>query len=139
MSPLSLSADQGEVKSIYGDGTGRQQELDIELLSAIVDTLNEPFGLNLNERDQLLFDQFEETWLADDDVVARARNNTLDNFRLVFDREFLKTLIGRMQGIEAIVSRILDDEDFGDALMDLYARLVYQRARNETAEENGAQ
>jgi type I restriction enzyme, R subunit len=58
---LSLTADQGEVKSIYGDGTGRQQELDIEHLSEIVDTLNERFGLNLNERDQLLFDQFEQT------------------------------------------------------------------------------
>jgi hypothetical protein len=65
--------------------------MDIEHLSAIVDTLNDRFGLNLNERDQLLFDQFEQTWLANDDVVARARNNTFDNFRLVFDREFEKT------------------------------------------------
>ena len=126
---LSLSADEGEVKSVYGDGTGRQQELDMEHLSEIVDTLNERFGLNLNERDQLLFDQFEQTWLANDDVVGRARNNTFDNFRLVFDREFEKTLIGRMQGNEAIVSRILDDEEFGDALMELYARRVYQQAR----------
>jgi type I restriction enzyme R subunit len=94
-------------------------------LSEIVDTLNERFGLNLNERDQLLFDQFE-TWLANDGVVARARNNTFDNFRLVFDREFEKTLIGRMQGNEAIVSRILDDEEFSDALMELYR--VYQQA-----------
>jgi type I restriction enzyme, R subunit len=82
----------------------------------------------LNERDQLLFDQFEQTWLANDDV-ARARNNTFDNFRLVFDREFEKTLIGRMQCNEAIVLRILDDEEFGDALMELYAKRVYERAR----------
>ncbi len=128
---LSLTADQGEVKSIYGDGTGRQQELDIAHLSAIVDTLNERFGLNLNERDQLLFDQFEQTWLADEDVVSRARNNTLDNFRLVFDREFEKTLIGRMQGNEAIVSRILDDEEFRETLMALYATRVYRRARGD--------
>jgi type I restriction enzyme R subunit len=131
---LSLTADQGEVKSIYGDGTGRQQELDIEHLSAIVDTLNERFGLNLNERDQLLFDQFEQTWLADEDVVARARNNTLDNFRLVFDREFEKTLIGRMQGNEAIVSRVLDDEEFREALIELYATRVYRRARDQTSD-----
>ena len=130
---LALTADQGEVKSIYGDGTGRQQELDIEHLSAIVDTLNERFGLNLNERDQLLFDQFEETWLADEEVVSRARNNTLDNFRLVFDREFEKTLIGRMQGNETIVSRILDDEEFRETLMTLYATRVYRRARGDGA------
>jgi type I restriction enzyme, R subunit len=68
------------VKSVYGDGTGRQQALDMEHLSEIIDTLNERFGLNLNERDQLLFDQIEQTWLANDDVVARSRNNTFDNF-----------------------------------------------------------
>jgi len=28
-----------------------------------------------------------------------------------------------------IVSRILDDEEFGDALMELYAKRVYQQAR----------
>jgi type I restriction enzyme, R subunit len=127
---LSLTAEQGEVKSIFGDGAGRQQELDLAHLSEIVDTLNERFGLNLNERDQLLFDQFEETWLADEDVVARARNNTLDNFRLGFDREFEKTLIGRMQGNEAIVSRVLDDEEFRRTLIELYATRVYRRARS---------
>ncbi len=33
-----------------------------------MDELNERFGSNLNEQDQLLFDQFEETWLADPEV-----------------------------------------------------------------------
>jgi hypothetical protein len=47
----------------------------------------------------------------------------------VFDREFEKTLIARMHGNEAIVSRILDDEEFGDALMEMYAKRVYQQAR----------
>jgi hypothetical protein len=38
-----------------------------------------------------------------------------------------------MRGNEAIVSRIVDDEEFGDALMELYARRVYQRARDDDA------
>ena len=129
---LSLTAEQGEVKSVYGDGTGKQGQLDIERLSEIVETLNERFGLDLNERDQLLFDQFEATWLADEDVVSRARNNTLDNFRLVFDREFEKTLIARMQGNEAIVTRVLDDEELRQMLMELYATRVYRQARVDT-------
>jgi len=45
--------------------------------------------MNLNQRDQLLFDQFEETWVADPEVVAQARNNEFENFRLVFDRMFM--------------------------------------------------
>jgi type I restriction enzyme R subunit len=128
---LSLTADEAEIKTVFGEGMGRQNEPPVEPLSQIVDELNERFGLNLDERDQLLFDQFEETWLADADVAAQARHNTLDNFRLVFDREFMNTVIGRMEDNEAIVKRVLDDDEFRDALMDLYATRVYRRARTD--------
>ena len=96
----------------------------------IVDELNERFGLNLDERDQLLFDQFEETWVADPEVAAQAQNNTIENFRLVFDRMFMGTVVGRMDDNEAIFKRILDDEEFREVLMDLYAARVYRRARS---------
>ena len=104
----------------------------MEPLSQIVETLNERFGLNLNEADQLLFDQFEQTWLSDPDVAAQAQSNTFDNFRLVLDRTFLKTVIGRMDDNEAIYQRVLDDPEFSQALMDLYATRVYQQARRSS-------
>ncbi len=126
---LSLTEEVGEVKSVFGDGSGRQHLPEMELLSEIVETLNERFGLELDEQDKLLFDQFEETWLADPEVADQARNNTLDNFRLVFDRTFLNTVVSRMDDNEAIFKRILDDPDFQAVLMDLYANRVYRRAR----------
>jgi type I restriction enzyme R subunit len=126
---LSLDADAGEVKTIFGEGRGKKGEPEVEHLSQIVDELNERFGLNLDERDQLLFDQFEETWVADPDVVDQARSNSLENFRLVFDQRFLDTVVARMDDNEAIFKRILDDEEFRQVLMDLYAGRVYRRAR----------
>lgn len=126
---LALTAETAEVKSVYGDGAGRSNEPAIEPLSQIVQELNERFGLNLDEQDQLLFDQFEETWIADSKVTEQARNNTLENFRLVFDRIFLSTVVGRMDDNEAIYKRILDEPEFQTALMDLYATKVYHRAR----------
>lgn len=127
--PLVMSAETAEIQTFFGDGTGRLHEPALEPLSQIVQALNERFGLNLDERDQLLFDQFEKTWVADPEVAAQARNNTLDNFRLVFDRLFLRTVVGRMDENEAIFKRILDDPDFQAALMDLYATRVYSRSR----------
>jgi hypothetical protein len=85
-----------EVKNIFGDGAGKQQELVVEPLSQINEGLNERFGLNLDDTDQLLFDQFEETWTADPELAAQARDNTLDDFRLVFDPKFLNTIVTRM-------------------------------------------
>ena len=93
-------------------GKGGQQELELEHLSSIVEILNERFGTDLTDVDKLLFDQFEESWVADDELSDQAQNNSLDNFRLVFDRKFLQTIITRMDANDEIFKKILDDEDF---------------------------
>jgi type I restriction enzyme R subunit len=135
---LALTAQLGEVRTVYGEGMGVQDAPDQEPLSQIVEELNEKFGLALTERDQLLFDQFEGTWLADPEVVDQARSNTLENFRLVFDRRFLDTLVGRMDENEAIFRRILDDEEFQQALLAFYASRVYQRLHPRSTDHREA-
>jgi hypothetical protein len=45
--------------------------------------------------------------MADPDLAAQARNNTLENFRLVFDPKFLNTIVTRMDANDAIVARVL--------------------------------
>ncbi len=129
---LSLSSEQGEVTSFLGEGRGSQQEMDMEHLSNIVEVLNERFGTDLTEVDKLLLDQFEESWVADDELSDQANNNTIDNFRLVFDRKFMQTIVTRVDSNEEIYKRILDDEDFQAALSDFYLRRVYERLRQET-------
>jgi type I restriction enzyme R subunit len=128
---LSLTSDVGEVRSFSGEG-GVQQELEPEHLSSIVEVLNERFGTNLTEVDKLLFDQFEEGWVADEELSDQARNNSLDNFRLAFERKFLQTIVTRVDTNDEIYKRILDDEDFQATLGEFYARKVYERLR-ETA------
>ena len=126
---LALTADTGEVITIFGDGAGRRHDPDMEPLSQIVELLNDRYGTNLGEADQLLFDQFEETWAADPALADQARNNTLDNFKLVFGPKFLDTVVTRMDANEAIFKRVLDDEDFRQVLADFYVRKMYSRLR----------
>jgi type I restriction enzyme R subunit len=128
---LQLTAPVGEVKGIVGEGKGRQYESETAALSKIVDILNEHFGLELGEADQLLFDQFEEAWAGDKDLADQARNNTLENFRLVFNPKFINTIVTRMDANEAIFKQILDDRDFQDMLADFYVRKVYSRLRSK--------
>lgn len=125
---ISLSAGEPEIKAIYS-GKGPQHIPEHENLSAIVDVLNERFGLNLTEQDQLLFDQLEETWVANPDMGDQARNNSLENFRLAFNRSFLGDVVERMSGNEAIFKRVLDDDDFQGLLRSFYAARVYERLR----------
>ena len=124
---LSLESEVGEVQSFFGEGKGSQQELDMEHLSSIIEVLNDRFGTDLTDLDKLLLDQFEESWVADGELADQAQNNSLDNFRLVFDKKFLQTIITRVDANEEIFKKILDDEDFRTTLGDFYLRKVYER------------
>ena len=128
---LSPEGVEGEVRTIFGEGRGKTHEAALEPLSAIVATLNERFGLTLTEADQLFFDQIEAECNAKPDLVAQARTNTLENFRLVFDPGFLQTVIERVDDNEALFKRILDDSEFRQVLTDLYASRVYRSARTQ--------
>jgi type I restriction enzyme R subunit len=124
----SLEEGGGEVVAIFS-GRGPEHEPESEHLSRIVDVMNERFGLELGEADQLLFDQFEESWAADEKLADRARNNDFQNFRLVFDRTFLDTVVRRMDENEDIFKRILDEPTFRQTVLDHYAEKLYGRLR----------
>jgi type I restriction enzyme R subunit len=125
----SLEEGGGEVVTFFS-GRGKEHEPEKEHLSRIVDVMNERFGLELGEADQLLFDQFEESWAKDESLAARARNNDFQNFRLVFDRTFLDTVVRRMDDNEDIFKRILDEPDFRQTVLDHYAERLYERLRS---------
>ncbi len=126
---LSLNGETGVVKTFFGEGKGSQQDQDMEHLSSIVEVLNERFGTDLTDVDKLLLDQFEESWVADGELSDQALNNTIDNFRLVFDRKFLQTIVTRVDANDEIYKKILDDEDFRATLGEFYLRKVYERLR----------
>ena len=128
---LALNQEIGEVRSFFGEGQGTQQQIDLEHLSSIVEVLNERFGTDLNDVDKLLLDQFEESWVADDELSDQAKNNSLENFRLVFDRKFLQTIITRVSANDEIYKKILDDEEFRAMLGQYYLQKVYERLREE--------
>jgi type I restriction enzyme, R subunit len=124
----SLEEGGGDVVAIFS-GRGKEHQLEKEQLSRIVEVINDRFGLDLGEADQLLFDQFEETWATDETLAARARTNTFENFRLVFDRTFIETVVKRMDQNADIFKRILDEPEFQRTVLDYYAERLYERLR----------
>jgi Type I site-specific restriction-modification system, R (restriction) subunit and related helicases len=126
----SITPDHGvgELAAIYS-GKGKQADEETEHLSAIIEVLNERFGMALGTADQLFFDQMEETWLADEHLTAQARANPLENFRLVFNDTFIKSIVGRMDDNEDIFRKILDEPDFQAIVMEHYLQRVFATAR----------
>ena len=119
----------GPIEAIYS-GQGKQVAEEKAHLSTIIEVLNERFGTVLGTADQLFFDQLEETWMADDHLVAQAQANPIESFRLVFQPQFLKSIVGRIDDNEEIFRRVVDDPDFQTAVMNHYLARVFERARS---------
>ncbi len=123
---------EGEIRAIFS-GRGQQHELEPEPLSMIINILNERFGTTFDERDALLFEQFEAAWVSDPTIADQARNNQYSNFLLVFQTAFMKTIVSRMDANEEIFKHILDNDSLQQFLLDRYARRVYEKLHSASS------
>jgi len=100
-----------------------------EYLSSIVKLLNERFGTEFTQADQLFFEQIAEQAAANEDLAQSARVNGLENFRYAFDRELEGLFIDRMDQNEAIFTRYMDDPAFKRAVSQALAKEVWNQVR----------
>jgi len=92
-------------------GTGRSVDDEIRL-SELIDILNERFGTDFTQADQLFFDQIQEEAVANENLRKAASANSVDDFRYVFDKAFEGLVIDRMEGNEEIFSKLMSDREF---------------------------
>ena len=100
-----------------------------EYLSTIIERLNKRFGTNFTKADQLSIEQIKEDFANDKDLVQKAKTNTIEDFRYAFEKEFIDKVIDRMDQNQAFFTRILDDEQFKDALMEYMLVETYQKLK----------
>jgi hypothetical protein len=79
----------------------------------------------------------EATWLGDAQLVAQARANPIENFRLVFAEAFMKSIVGRMDDNADIFRQILDDPAFQAVVRDHYSERVFEQARQPSTDSGG--
>ena len=97
----SISLQDGDARPLdgpteVGSGLVRTQPVP---LSQLIDIVNERFGTDFNQADQLFFDQIVEAAMADDGLRQAAAVNPGDKFELVF-RNLLETALRRAHGPE---------------------------------------
>jgi type I restriction enzyme R subunit len=127
----TIDLSEGEADPLKGPtdvGTPRGKDTSVPL-STLVDDLNERFGTDFTEADQLFFDQVRATAERDDKIVEAAVANSYPNFFAVFARMLDDFFIDRMDGNEEIFRRVMADPQFRGATQDHIAREVYDRIR----------
>lgn len=95
----SISLNEGYAKPLHGPrevGSGMVREEHVSL-SRLIDIINERFGGELNEADQLFFDQIAEAAVRSELLRKAAQVNPLDKFQLVFRQVLESLFIERME------------------------------------------
>lgn len=127
----TVTDDESETTGHTGEGRGRSNDQPTERLSSIIDVLNDRFGLNLTEADQLFFDQIETEVNDNDRAQAVALNNDFDQFTTVFSDLLEGVIIDRHTANDALLTAFLDKPDFRDALTTMIGRKFYNSIREQ--------
>ncbi len=122
------AAEPGVVYGASEVGTKKVKD-DEAQLSEIIEVLNERFGTEFDQADQILFDQFVAAAKLDDEVVQRAKANPLDNFALAMKSKVEGLMVDRMDQNQEIVTRYLNDPQFQDIAFRLLVRRIYDEIR----------
>ena len=131
----SISLADGEARALdgpteVGSGLVRPQSTP---LSQLIDTLNERFGTDFNQGDQLFFDQIVEAAMTDDGLQRAAAVNPSDKFELVFGNLLMNLFVERIDQNEEIFVRLMNDAPFREVVTAWMASEAYRRLRSGQA------
>jgi type I restriction enzyme R subunit len=129
----SIKLDEGENVPVTGPtavGTGAAKDAEVEL-SRLIDTINDRFGTDFTQADELFFHQLREEAMADDEIRQAANANSLENFRYVFTKALEGLFIDRMEQNEEIFAKYMNDGDFKKVVSEYLLKQVYDQIRGE--------
>lgn len=129
----SIDLKQGYARPLDGPkeaGSGVLHDEAITL-SRLIDLLNERFGTDFNQADQLFFDQITQIAIDDERLQQAAKVNPEDKFSLVFGNLLETLMLERMDQNEAIVARFMNDPEFQCAVAARLATEAYKRLAGE--------
>ena len=127
----SISLKEGTVQPLDGPkevGSGIVREEDVPL-SQLIDLVNERFGTDFNQADQLFFDQIIEAAVSDDGLLQAAAVNPEERFALVFRNLLERFFVERMDQNEEIFVRYMNDEAFRKIVSGWMSSEAYRRLR----------
>ena len=128
----SITLRTGDARALDGPtevGSGVAHEESVPL-SRLIDIVNDRFGTDFNEADQLFFDQIIEAAVADDELRQTAAVNPESKFELVFRSLIERLFVERMDQNEDIFVRYMNDASFKEVVSEWLSSQAYQRLRD---------
>ncbi|MGO9532013.1 MAG: hypothetical protein ACLP3B_12670 [Syntrophobacteraceae bacterium] len=127
----SISLGEGKGRALDGPtevGSGLTREEEVPL-SQLIDIVNQRFGTDFNQADQLFFDQIVEAAMTDDELRQAAAVNPEEKFELVFRNMLERFFVERIDQNEEIFVRYMNDQLFRQLVSGWMASEAYRRLR----------
>ena len=125
----SISLKVGTAKPLDGPsevGSGVLHDQAVPL-SSLIAVINDRFGTDFNQADQLFFDQIVEAAAKDSVLQQAAKVNPEDKFTLVFNSMLETLFIERMEQNEDVFARYMNDAAFQNVITTWLSQEVYRR------------
>src|SRR5208337_3600151 len=125
----SISLKEGTARPLDGPkevGSGALHDESVPL-SRLIDVINDRFGTDFNQADQLFFDQLVEAAAQDSVLQQAAKVNAEDKFALVFTNMLETLFIERMEQNEEVFARYMNDPAFQKLITTWMSDEVYRR------------
>jgi type I restriction enzyme R subunit len=118
--------------SEVGSGLVREEAVP---LSRLIDVVNDRFGTDFNQADQLFFDQIIEAAILDGSLRQAAAVNPGDKFELVFKNLLEALFVERMDQNEEIFARFMNDKSFQKVVTGWLSSETYRKLRLPSVED----
>ena len=125
----SINLNTGYAQPLAGPlsvGTAAMRESPMPL-SQLIDLINQRFGTDFNQADQLFFDQIVESAVRSEVLQHIANANSAEKFQLMFTQLLESLFMERMDHNETIFARYSNDQEFQTAITEWLTQTVYER------------
>lgn len=129
----SIDLKQGYADALDGPkavGSAKVKENTVQL-SQLIDIINDRFGADFNQADQLFFDQIIEAAADSEELKQAAKANSQDSFSLLFKQILQSLFVERVDQNEAIFAQYMNDPNFQKLVADYLSSTVYKRLSSE--------
>lgn len=125
----SITLGDGKAQALDGPdevGSGARHDEDVPL-SRLIDVINERFGTDFTDADQLFFDQIIEAAMGDDSLREAAAANPQEKFALLFSGLLETLFIERMEQNEDMFAKFMNEREFQGLVSEWISQKVYAR------------
>jgi type I restriction enzyme R subunit len=117
-------------KVFIGEGHGGAWDDDKESLGAIIEAINERFGLDLDDRDRLEGEKLKLTLLEDHELETFARENSMEHYSLEFTSKWKDAILSQEERNQRLYNLLLSKPELAKMIERVIMAETYEAFRS---------